>query len=341
MLTRRSTKGFGLGAEVLVLVTCTNRKTAEVPPTLNLRAVKGKTIAARAAAWVGRLTDPRANTRPASSLYAGDHWQVVRSLSGGVGGTRSTSVWVCSAGYGLIPLSAPVCPYGATFAAAHPDSVVRTGGATPCSQRKAWWDVLANWPGPIPGAARTVAALAGEHKNSILLVAASQNYLDAITDDLIEAASILRPGRLAIFCAGADEGSPLAPYLVGSDARLQTALGGSLTSLNARCVRHALETGGAGDLDLAGLRRRFSNLLRRQPALTVPGRKPMSDEEVNRYVRRALSRDPLIRPSPLLKRLRDSGRACEQRRFGDPLPAGQGGTKWLIDDASSASPRCC
>jgi hypothetical protein len=149
-----------------------------------------------------------------------------------------------------------------------------------------------------------------------LLIAASQSYLDAITDDLVEAASILRPGRLAIFCAGADEGSPLAAYLVRSDARLQTALGGALTSLNARCVRHALETTGAGDLDLAGLRRRFSNLLRRQPALTIPDRKPMSDEQVIRYVRRALAKDPEIRPSPLLKRLRDSGRACEQRRFG-------------------------
>src|SRR5207247_1803168 len=95
-------------------------------PALTLRAVRGRTLAARAEAWLKRVRATEATHVPAESLYSGDHWQVVRSIQNDAtrGGPR-VSIWVCSAGYGLIPLRAQIASYAATFAPYHPDSITR------------------------------------------------------------------------------------------------------------------------------------------------------------------------------------------------------------------------
>ncbi len=306
-----------MGAEVLVLVTCTNRKTARPSAALMLRAVPGRNPAARADAWVRRLQAARNHYLPAASLYSGDHWHVARSVqqSAASDGHR-VSVWVCSAGYGLIPLHAEIVPYAATFSPNHPDSVTRgvdNGGAS--AARRTWWETLAAWSGPASGEPRTIEDLVSGQKRSSLLVAASPHYLDAITDDLERAAGVLGPGRLAIFSAGADGHPSLGSYLIPCDARLQTALGGALSSLNARCVRYAIQNLDENGSDLTGLPSLFSRLLRKQPPRESAQRTPLSDEEVSAFIRDALAADPAVRPTPLLRRLRGTSRACEQSRF--------------------------
>ena len=300
-----------MGAEVHVLVTCTNRKTVSPLAALTLRAVPGRTPADRADVWVDRLQTTKTDHITAESLYAGDHWQVVRSMP-----ISANRVWVCSAGYGLIPLSAKLASYAATFTPNHPDSVTRkTDMGEARTSRRAWWKTLSRWVGPDPEAPRTIYDLASRRKNSILIVAASPRYLDALEDDLTLAASVLGTERLAIFSAGSNSHPTLAPYLVPCDARLQATLGGSLTSLNARCVRYALEQANEDGLRLTPLRERFVRLLREQPARIPSHRTPLSDEEVCVFIQTALEQDETIRPTPLLVRLRDAGRACEQSRF--------------------------
>ena len=44
-------------------------------------------------------------------------------------------------------------------------------------------------------------------------------------------------------------------------------------------------------------------------------RKPLTDEEVKRFIRGKLRANPKARHSPLLRSLRESGQACEQKRF--------------------------
>ena len=306
-----------MGAEVLVLVTCTNRKTLSPLSALTLRAVPGRSLAARAEAWLDRLQTTKATHLSAESLYAGNHWHVVRSMQNDATHLGSKiSVWVCSAGYGLIPLRAEIASYASTFAPNHPDSVTRgADNGQASTARREWWRILAGWTGPDPGSPRTIHDLASARKNSIVLLAASPQYLDAAADDLTQATGVLGPERLAIFCAGLDSHPTLDPYLVPGDARLQTALGGALNSLNARCVRYALEHAGKDGLRLTALRKRFSRLLHKQPDRIAPKRTPLSDEEVCAFIQKALEKDKSLRPTPILDRLRTRGLACEQSRF--------------------------
>jgi hypothetical protein len=120
---------------------------------------------------------------------------------------------------------------------------------------------------------------------------------------------------VAIFSAGTDAHPTLGEHLVPSDARLQALLGGSRGSLNVRCLRHAIEHFPVRNLVVTQLRRYFTRLLDRQPDLKPPNRTPLTDDEVAAFIREALARDPKARPTPLLKQLRDTGRACEQARF--------------------------
>jgi hypothetical protein len=52
-----------------------------------------------------------------------------------------------------------------------------------------------------------------------------------------------------------------------------------------------------------------------QPPAPEYARTPLSDDEVRLYIRAALAENPGVRPTPLLARLRRSGRACEHGRF--------------------------
>jgi hypothetical protein len=292
-----------------------------------LRAVPGRTPAARAGAWVRRLGAAGGDLLPAASLYAGDHWSVVRSMQEDTAGSgRRVNVWVCSAGYGLIPLEAKVAAYAATFAPNHPDSVTRgerNGKAS--AARRAWWSALAAWPGPAPGSPRRIADLVSGRKDCLLLVAASPHYLDAVTDDLEQAAEMLGPTRLSIFSAGADSHPSLDRYCIPCDGRLQNVLGGSLISLNCRCLRYALGQLSESATDLSDLPRKFARLLQKQPQLKRPQRTPLSDEAVCAFIEEALSADRGVRPTPLLRRLRESGQACEHARFGAMFRRVEGG----------------
>src|SRR5690606_19107620 len=110
----------------------------------------------------------------ALDLYAGEHWSIVRRLPPvTASGQSPVTLWILSAGYGLIPAKAKVRPYAATFSSGHPDCVGSNG------ERRRWWRTLTQWPGPKPGAPRSVEALARRDPNAAIVMAVSPPYLDA------------------------------------------------------------------------------------------------------------------------------------------------------------------
>ena len=271
----------------------------------------------RCAAWIERLREPGFSLTPARDLYSGDHWHVVCSLAEELNAAgRGVSFWVCSAGYGLIPLDAPVRSYAATFAPNQSDSVDgNLRGLEAKQARQIWWAGLSAWEGPFP-VRHAPSPNSRSESRTTLLVAGSASYLDAMSRDLLDAAGRLeRSDRLAVFSAGTDSLPGLDGHLIPCDARLQGLLGGALSSLNARCLRFAFERAGTKELNAAGLRDLFGQTIGKQPERRPHARTPLSDEDVRDYIRAPLKGEPRLRPTPLLRRLRESGRACEHSRF--------------------------
>jgi hypothetical protein len=296
-----------------VVVTCSDRKKSPVPAPLRLSTVLHQRTRARARTWIARLQSCEVPTLPARLLYAGDHWQVARSLAAGAVGRME--LWVASAGYGLIREDQPIKPYSATFSPSGPDSVTSQAQAQDRNViLREWWAALAEWELSGSGTPRSVQTLAARHPEAILLVALSNSYLRALRDDLIGARDELRSsGRLIIVSAGTKSQLGLEENLLPVGAEVQSALGGSRLSLNVRIVRHLIQTWSqhTWEPDLATAEVRA---LRRADGQRVR-RTQLSDREVLDFIARARREAAGVSWSALLRRLRDHGFACEQLRF--------------------------
>lgn len=295
---------------VNLVVSCSNRKTAAPSERLRLGSIRIGSVEHRAAEWIDRLESDPSETRPALQLYCGDHWSIASSLS-----KDGITTLVASAGYGLVPIDAPLKPYGATFDSRHEDRVVVRADSEP-AQDTAWWSALARWPGPCAGAPRTLAEIARRDPSSPLMVVASPPYLRAMKNDLQEAAANLKdPDLLSLFCAGTASLDDLDGHHVPCDARLQARVGGARQSLNARAARLALQNLPFDSLRASVMRKRIGEIASEQPEVPDLERTPATDEEVREFLRAALRENEKAKHSPLLRVFRDSGRACEQSRF--------------------------
>lgn len=296
---------------VHLVVSCTNRKARAIEPELRMTSVPWENVDMALAAWLSRITAPTITRTPARTLYAGEHWQVVRQLEDDVVRGTPVSLWVCSGGYGLIDLDAPLVPYSATFSSGQPDTV----GASR-EERQRWWVGLGAWDGPSPGRPRTFLDLAAREPDASILVAASPSYLSACSQDLLAAADKLSsPEKLSLISVGARHLGDLMRHVVPADARLQRVLGGTRQALNARLLGHLVRRH-EGPPSTTGLTSTVRRLLSEAPPIERYERTPSSNDEIAVFVSRRLQDFPAATKSRLLREYRDSGRACEQTRFG-------------------------
>jgi hypothetical protein len=305
----------GEGAPVHVVVTCTKRKTRPPSAGLQLHETAAATPEARAEAWITRLHEATGDFVPARDLYAGDHWSVALSIPDAAP-TLDIRLWVCSAGYGLLPVDTLIAPYSATFSATHPDAVHRGLAGVPRAEvLRRWWEQLAQWEGPEPGRPRTLLALAEAHPDASLLIVASAPYLRALSADLADARKALRsPDKLSIVSAAARHLKGLAESVVPFDRRLQQVLRGADMSLNVRVARELLLNGAEPvRSSLAHHAELLSRGLKRRETIARPSQ---TDDEVRGFIRGELAARPQARWSPLLRKLRtELGLGCEQKRF--------------------------
>lgn len=303
---------------VNLIVTCTKRKTQSPTRALMLRNVPKLPPDDRVVAWLDRIGQAVGDLCAVRDLYSGDHWSIARELDGAKVGRRGkVQVWVVSAGYGLLRPENWIRSYSATFTVQHPDSVVgRTRGLTPVQAQRQWWNRLTQWPGDWPEQPRTVAAVAGHWPRSPLIIVASEIYLQSLRDDLWVARQQLSdPKWLSIVSAGSRDLDGMADHLVPCDARLEALVGGARSSLNMRVARQILSEIGDSQPTLPLLRERLAGLLEEAPDIRTFDRQPMRDDEVLAFIRKAVKSEPDLRGTPLLRRLRDRGFACEHSRF--------------------------
>ena len=293
---------------VHLVVTCANRKTRVVPDHLRLGSLHEQRPGQRFATWASRLSTFDADRVAAVDLYAGEHWQVARSLPATL--PQTTKLWVCSAGYGLIAADTPVAPYAATFTAGEADSA----GSSSAAMRD-WWSRLNRWSGPDTHAPRSFTTLARQNPHAVVIAVLSEAYLRACADDLRQAADCLADREQLAIIGPPGRCPDIDDLIVPVTAALRPVVGGSLQALNVRAAAHLL-TAAADDLSHANLRK-----LAEQATTTAPpdpSRRPigqkLSDEALRDLIRRHLANGPTTATS-LLRQLRQSGQSCEQSRF--------------------------
>ena len=313
-------------ASTHIIASCTERKRAPIPAGLHLGSLADGVPLVRARQWWDRLNAHDGARQPANDLYGGEHWTLAqRSLNVFSGAGIEADLWIASAGYGLIPASAPLCPYSATFAQGVPDSVTRgllEARARPATLQ-AWWACLGEFPGPEARESRSLQALAARSPRSALLVVASPDYIRAMRLDLLAARDALKTPERLIVISNRDLSSDaeLSRHLIPVDERCRTVLGGTMQGLNARVALSLLEWGHAEPLSVPRLRQRYDDMVSDAEKPPKPNRERMDDKDVVAFLRAELAKDPRAGWTLLLRTLRGGGRACEQRRFNE-LPRG-------------------
>jgi hypothetical protein len=289
-----------------VIVRCSNQMSLPISGPLQLGQVSGNSPAVRAYRWIARLSRAQNVLQTsARDLFAGEHWSVARKLPALHRPGEVIHEWVCSAGYGLIPVDSTIMPYHATLTPGQADSVPGTAAS--------WWSALSEWEGPAPGQPRSIRELVAADSTALFMFILSKAYLRMCGVDITAATKHLKdPNRLFIVSAGTKPQGDLASFLVPSDARLQGRLGGTRRALNARIGAHLLSTGVRGRDEATG---DLERLLAAQPPIPRYNREKQSDQEVLGFIARRLAQAPATSASQLLREFRDAGFACEQHRF--------------------------
>lgn len=308
-------------APTYLVASCTERKRAVIPEGLHLRNLATAALSNRVDRWWERLEQTSAVARhPAVNLYGGEHWTYAQhSLEALRDRGQPAELWVASAGYGLVPASARLSPYSATFTSGSPDSVVQDAstGPTRIEQLQDWWAALARFTGPEWQAPRSLQRLATRDPRATLVIVAAPHYIRAMRIDLLAARSaLLRPEQLILVSNQELLADPeLAPNLIPVDERCQTVVGGTMLGLNARVAHRLLAEGHAGPLTAPRLRERYDSMVSDAEKPPKHNRERMDDKEVLSFLRTALQQDPKAGWTLLLRTLRGNGRACEQGRF--------------------------
>lgn len=282
-----------------IVVTCTDKKSLAPAPGLRARDLVQDTVAERAAVWWERL-DGTAEAVPLSRLYHGDQWRQAQKLVPAAADAGfKAELWVASAGLGLRRVDSSAPAYAATLSLRHADSV-----GTSVEECAEWWRHLQEH-----SQASRLAELAA---TSQLLVVLSEGYARAMRDELAE---LGEADHEALLLGGAEAipGLPRIP----ADASLRHHLGGTLTSLNTRTAAAWLGQCSGGRLVSPESLERWGQWVSQVARTERYDRAPMKDAEVVTFIERTAALHPDWSRTRMLRELRGSGHACEQRRFAD------------------------
>ena len=290
------------------VVPCTDSKFG-VGPGVALRDLDlGLPREELASTWLDRIATARSQGS-ARELYKGPGWTASLDLIATLEATDAQVDWrILSAGYGLLGPEEPVARYSATFLAGHPDSVPGVGVDSQAAVD--WWERINR----LRGGPQPVLALA--RKADGLVVAASAPYVDAVTPELVAAA---RHTPTVVFCAGRPRDPEVAALVPRFDRRLREGddpfVRGGDVGFNQRIATRVVETLGPEVVDRARVDEVLAGAMDREGPVRY-GRQVASDAAVMAFIAAALAGDPSLSRTALLRRWRDGGRACEQRRFG-------------------------
>jgi len=297
----------------VVLTMCTHRKAVEPVFSLQAHTLVPGEAASVACQWRERLAACPASKRiPASILYRGRGFAIAEQA----GRELEATLYVVSAGLGLVSATEAIPPYSLTVSPGSVDSVARVVTSRPFSPAD-WWDSL-NETSARP---RPIVKLARSQPKALLLLSISEPYTRLIQRDMLSLSeaqlsrvrligprpSAALPPPLQSICMPYDE------RLDGPDSPLRGTRSDFAQRALAHFVENVLEKRPNGSADHHAHRVR-SSLAQLRPPPTV-ARPRLNDQELLAWIRRHWAEEQ-GHSSRLLRRLRDvAGFACEQSRF--------------------------
>lgn len=279
--------------KLTLIVTCTDRKSTQPSDRLRFGNLPPGSEADRASLWQEALRS-ESMRKPLRQLYQGDSWiQALRLEKAAHSAGFAPTLLVASAGLGLVDADDEWPAYAATFSPRHVDSI-----GSNSAENKRWWNLVTAGQGSL-----------SERITGQALFVLSNNYSSAMADDLNALA-----GREDVVIFG---GSSQVPndLRIPADRGLRAALGGTSNSLNLRTAIAWINSLRAPTLVGHRHHQEWRDWVNKTRQPEVYDRASISDREVLTFIHQVRCLQPYISKTRALRALRDSGLACEQKRF--------------------------
>lgn len=294
----------------VVITSCTARKRSREPVVSGAEIRHASSVSELARRWV-RLARGRPAVASAVDLYGGRSF---RDASVAANSCRA-ELFIVSAGFGLVPSTAPLPNYALTISAGE-GSIAATLTQFDASAAD-WWKVLCAELGTPDPVARLLQRASG----ALALLALPSTYLRMVAPELRDLTA-QELSRLRVFTspAGARQLEPrLADCVLPYDDRLNDVEGhaGTRTDFAQRALRHFVEVLHGHHLPLHEGKTAVLRALGRHQRPATKERVRATDDEICSAIR-SFGRSGSHSASTLLRRLRDERKiACEQGRFRD------------------------
>jgi len=273
-----------------------------------------------ARAWIGRAKASREVSR-AEDLYCGPGWtQVCKARSLIDERLGRTTLYILSAGFGLIRASDQIPAYTATFSSDE-NQVARLieGDTSIAEAHREWWHSIME-----ARSDGSSSALTELHGHDYVIVVAGAEYVKAAHDDLSRLALTYGQDRLFIISTGAHQASidqRVRSCLLPIGVEAERMLPGPRYTLNERALVWVVEEV-ISDVSWSrkNIQTKIAKDLNQCMGTGMPSttRRPvrMGDEEIRQWIRLKAKTSPGVSKSRLLRDLRSTQGSCEQHRFG-------------------------
>ena len=303
-------KAYNVAQHTILITTCTNRKRALVPPSLQASSLDQGPQDDVFREWRTRLAQ-NPSVDKASSIYCGRAFrEAVKACE-----ELSAPLWIISAGLGLLLEEQEIPAYSLTINPSGPDSILKKIQGDRFSPGR-WWEEI----NLLRGSSRPISRLVEDNPNALLLIAFSQSYARLVQADLLSLSDQhLRRVRLIGLALKPLLDPRLQDLVMPYDERFDGPDGsniGTRSDFAQRAMRHfateLLPDSGRNEPQLHA--RLVMEFLSARTYRAIPVRKRLSDQEIIDLI---IHDWPICggNCSNMLRAIRQHGVACEQSRF--------------------------
>jgi len=285
---------------ITILSSCTNSKTKKADETLTIQYYsKLQPFNMVIKNWKDSI-DKNINQKYLPlELYKGVGWKATIDTYKILSNYKRTELYIASAGYGLISHKKEIAPYNATFAPRTPNSIGDK------ETNIEWWDSINQF------------RVEDFYKDSYFFIVLPHNYLMATQNFIKE--MIERYGkRVFIFRVTKSEIMPfMQDYIVEFDLRFNSYQVGTLSTILSRAVLWLSKEIVEHKIPFKHylFQKHIEEKMKDYTLYKMPKREQLSEEELIKKIENMITNDGITSASKGLRRLRESGIACEQKRF--------------------------
>jgi len=288
-----------------IISSCTNSKTKIPNKTLTIEYYdKEKSLDEIIKIWKNIINENKFDKYLTTYLYKGIGWKATLNTYNFFSNYYKTELYIASAGYGLIHHDTKISSYDATFAPRTLNSIDKFNKDKASNIK--WWDSINSFQ------------VNSFSDDSYIFVVLPHNYLIA-TQNFIQKLIEVHGKRVFIFRANQNEVlSFMKGYTVEFDLRFNSYQTGTLSSLLARAVlwlsKEIVEHKIPFEHHL--FQEHIEKKMKNYTLYKMPKREQLSEEKLIKKIENMIANDGIRTASKGLRKLRESGIACEQKRFG-------------------------